>query len=119
MNKNVKKVEDFIRHFEALEQLNNNTHKELSDIDKQLANWYHRVEGTSITHISQSHKLMKEIQPILKRRRELKIETLTLRSTCDSLRLTMQKIKDNHKNHLKQNEKVLQEIKDNANGNQD
>jgi hypothetical protein len=62
---------------------------------------------------------MKEIQPILKRRRELKIETLTLRSTCDSLRLTMQKIKDNHKNHLKQNEKVLQEIKDNANGNQD
>jgi len=119
MNENVKKIEDFIRHFEALEQLNNNTHKELSDIDKQLANWYHKVEGTEITHVSQSHKLLKEVQPILKRRRELKIETLTLRSTCDSLRATMQKVKDNNKNHLKQNEKVLQEIKDNANGNHD
>jgi hypothetical protein len=29
----------------------------------------------------------------------------------------MEKVKENHKKYLKQNEKVLQEIKDNANGN--
>lgn len=116
MNENVKKIEDFIRHFEALEVINLNSHKELGDADKQIANWYHRVEGTTITHVSQSHKLMKEIQTLLIKRRDLKAETISLRSTCDSLRAVMVKVKENYTNNIKRHKEVLEEAKNNVNG---
>lgn len=115
MNPTVKLVQDFIKQFDELEKELTKALNEQSNIDKKISSWYHRVEGSPITHVSQSHKFIKELLPLLARRRELKIETIVLRSTCDSLRGNIAKLKQSHKDQLKKNDEVLQEIKDRAN----
>jgi len=114
MNAKVKKVEDFMKHFDALEVMLGEVLKEQSEIDKAISSWYHRVEGTQIKHVAESHRFMKEIIPLLNRRRDLKIESLILRSTCDTLRANITKLKQTHKDQLKKNQEVLQEIIDKA-----
>lgn len=114
MNAKVKKVEDFMKHFDALEVMLAEVLKEQSDIDKQISSWYHRVEGTQIKHVAESHRFMKEIIPLLNRRRDIKIESIVLRSTCDTLRANIIKLKQTHKDQLIKNEAVLKEIIDKA-----
>lgn len=114
MNENLKLVENFIKHFESLENNLTVVTKELSEIDKKISDWYHRVEGTDIKHVSESHRLLKEIKPLLGRRRNVKIESAILRSTCDSLRSNIIKLKESHKTQMTKHNEVLQEIKDRA-----
>lgn len=113
MNATIKKVEDFIKHFDSLELMLAQVLKEQSDIDRAISSWYHRVEGTQLGHVSVSHRFMKEIIPLLNRRRDIKIESLVLRSTCDTLRVNIVKLKQTHKDQLEKNEAVRQEIIDN------
>ena len=115
MNKRVKKVEDFIKHFDLLELMLSEVLKEQSDIDKAISSWYHKVEGLQLGHVSLSHRLMKEIVPLLNRRRDIKIESIVLRSTCDTLRANNVKLKNTHREQLIKNETVRQEIIDRAN----
>lgn len=114
MNPVVSKIDAFIKQFDELEKLNADVTKEHSDIDKALSSWYHKVEGTDITHVSISHKLIKEIKPILDRRRDIKIESMLLRSTCDTLRDKIKTLKQNNQNALVKNEAVRTEIKSRA-----
>jgi CRISPR/Cas system CSM-associated protein Csm5 (group 7 of RAMP superfamily) len=114
MNVRLKEVEAFIKHFDALELMLADVLKEQSEIDKAISSWYHRVEGTQIKHVAESHRFMKEIIPLLNRRRDMKIESIVLRSTCDTLRANIQKLKQSHKDQLKKNQAVLQEIIDRA-----
>ena len=114
MNATVKKVEDFMKHFDTLEVMLAEVLKEQSEIDKAISSWYHRVEGTQIKHVAESHRFMKEIIPLLNRRRAIKIESIVLRSTCDTLRTNIQKLKQSHKDQLAKNKEVLQEIIDRA-----
>jgi hypothetical protein len=114
MNPVANKIDDFLKQFDELEKLNANVSQEHSDIDKAISSWYHKVEGLEITHVSQSHRLIKEIKPLLERRRDIKIESMLLRSTCDTLREKVKTLKDSNKKALVQNEKVRQEIKTRA-----
>lgn len=110
INPTLNLIDDFIRQFEELDVLLHNTFKEKSEIDKKVSAWYHKVEGTTITHVSQSHNMMKEIKPILQRRREIKIEEIILRSTCDTLRVHINSVKGKKLKALVKNEEVLEEI---------
>lgn len=110
MNPVVKLVESFIKQFDELEELSKKINKERSDIDKALSKWYHTVEGTDIKHVSESHSFMKEVKVILARRRDLKIEDLIVRSTCDMLRVKINELKKHHKVLFAKNDKVKEEI---------
>lgn len=112
MNKIALIIENFLLQFDELEKLNEAITKENSEIDKAISSFYHRVEGIEITHVSQSHKLIKELKPLLSRRREIKIETILLRSTCDTLRDKIKTLKITQKTQLIKNDEVLKEIKE-------
>ena len=114
MNPVVNKIDEFIKQFDELEKLNASTNQEHSDIDKAISSWYHRVEGLEITHVSQSHRLIKEIKPLLERRRDIKIESALLRSTCDTLREKVKTLKQSNKVALAKNEELRIEIKTRA-----
>lgn len=105
---------DFFNQFKEIDKLNTQKHQELSGIDKDLSNLYHKIEGTTIKHVSQSHAFVKELKVILEKRRTLKLETIALRSSCDTLRSVMEKLMNTHANILKKNQQVLTEIKNNA-----
>ncbi len=111
MNANIKRVEDFMAHFDTLEKALAEVNKEHSEIDKGISKLYHNLEGTELTHVSISHGFAKELQSLLHRRRDIKIEEMMLRSTCDTLRLAIAKLKETHKSHLDKNDTLRQEIK--------
>ncbi len=114
MNPINSKIENFLKEFDELETLNAAIMKEQSEIDKTLSTFYHKVEGKEIKHVSESHNLIKELKVILNRRRENKLEGLLLRSTCDALRDKVKILRENNKNVLIKNDKVLTEIKERA-----
>ncbi len=111
MNPILSKIDAFFKEFEELEILNQATSKERSDIDKQISDWYHRLEGVTITHVSQSHKFIKELKPLLKRRRDIKIEEIILTSTCDSLRDKVRSLKNTNKVKVSKHDSIIEECK--------
>ena len=113
-NTNLKLVSDFIKQFDEVEKALAEVNKEHSDIDKAISKLYHNLEGTKLVHVSISHKFAIELQTLLHRRRDIKIEELVLRSTCDTLRVTITKLKETHKVQLDKNDALRQEIKDRA-----
>jgi len=114
MNSIENKIDAFLKEFDEIETLNQKASVEQGEIERELSSWYHKVEGTKITHVSQSHKLMKEVQAILEKRRVNKLETILLRSTCDTLREKVKILKDNKKNLVAKNKQVLNEIQTRA-----
>lgn len=115
MTKAEELLSNFFNQFKEIEKLNTQKHQELSAVDKEVSNFYHKVEGVVITHVAQSHALIKEMKVILEKRRVLKLETITLRSSYDSLKTVMDKSMTNHAHILKKNKEVVKEIKDRAN----
>jgi hypothetical protein len=114
MNPIADKINNLILQYEELEKLNVLSNKNLSDIDTELSSCYHRIEGTVIKHVSQSHKLIKELKIILEKRRIIKLEGLLLRSTCDLLRDKVGQVKGTNKKTLSKHIEVKQEILDKA-----
>lgn len=114
MNPISEKIDAFLKEFDELEALNQKANKEQAEIDKELSNFYHKVEGSEMTRICQSHQLIKELKDILARRRVNKLETILLRSTCDMLRDKVHSLKANKKNLLIKNQEVITEIKTRA-----
>lgn len=115
MSQKLSALDEFIKQNEQIENMYKATTDEQSKIDLELSNWYHTVEGFDITHISQSHKLIKQVKEILGRRRRNKLEMIMLRSTCDSLKTTFESLKMKLEKHKTKNAEVIQEIKDRAN----
>jgi len=108
------KLNAFLHEFDELEKLNQEATKEQADLDRQLSNWYHNVEGSTIKHVSESHKMIKDLKVILDKRRAKKIEVILLRSLCDTLRDKVKGVKANNVNLLKKNTEVIKEIKTRA-----
>lgn len=114
MSEKLTALDGFIKQYEEIEKMCKATMEEQGEIDRELSNWYHTVEGIDITHISQSHKLIKQGKEILDRRRKNKLELIMLRSTCDSMKTTFQSLKMKLEHNMKKNLEVIQEIKDRA-----
>lgn len=114
MSEKLTALDDFIKQYDEIEKLCNRSMEEQGEIDRELSNWYHVVEGIDIKHISQSHTLIKLGKVILEKRRKNKLETIMLRSTCDSMKSTFQSLKTKLENTKKKNTEVLKEIKNRA-----
>lgn len=113
-NEMLQSVLDFINQFDKIENLYKEVTENQGKIDRELSNWYHVVEGTEIKHISESHNLIKQGKDILKRRRDIKLEVIILRSTHDSMKTQISNLKLNLEKNVKKNSEIVEEIKERA-----
>ena len=113
-NEMLQSVVDFITQFEKIDQFYEDIKNKQGEIDRELSNWYHVVEGVNIKHISESHNLIKAGKDILKRRRENKLEMIIIRSTHDMMKNQISNLKINLEKSVNKNTEVVEEIKDRA-----
>ena len=75
--KDIKSLIDNIhKTFDQLQELRSQAKNELSQIDKELSNHYHNIEGTHIEYLTDSHLMVMKLKDILYQRREAKIRIL-------------------------------------------
>ena len=111
----IKKLIDTVyTSFEAIKKLKLETKDELSLLDKELSNQYHKIEGSDISYMCQSHLLILELKDILYHRREAKIKHTILESFVSGLDSNITKSKKRYTEILNKHEEILQEIIDRA-----
>jgi hypothetical protein len=110
----LEKLRDFVKHYDTIEQIAQNAFQTQSDLDKELSVWYHKVEGTKPSHVSESHRLINEVKDILDKRRANKLEVVVYRTTCDSLGKHVKELKTKLGNQVSQHNKILTELKTKA-----
>ncbi len=108
------KINEFIKRFEELDVLLKENTKEMSQIDTDLSNLYHKIEGVTIKHVSESHALIKDLKSILNQRRDIKLNFMLLSSICDSLRVQMEKLKKGQIEKLEKHNKLLHDLSINS-----
>ena len=96
--------------FEILKTLNTSAKNELSNIDKELSNQYHKIEGTEIQQLTDSHFLMMKLKDILIRRRAAKINYTLLESITSQLEPQVNKAKKRNGEITKKHSQILTEI---------
>ena len=102
----------FFFNHDKLEKMSKQLHTDLSNTDKELSEFYHRLEGTHLSHNTQAHPLMKKLQNILERRRNLKKDTILIRSFLDNTKQSIDVAKSRNSTAIKKHIKVLKEIED-------
>jgi CRISPR/Cas system CSM-associated protein Csm2 small subunit len=100
--------------FEGLKKLNREAKQELSEIDKELSNHYHTIEGVDIRYMSDSHLLITKLRDILFRRREAKINHTMLESFVTSMQPQIDKTRKRNIEIIEKHNEILQEIKNRA-----
>ena len=110
----LEKLKDFVKHYDTIEKLAQDAFQAQSDLDKELSVWYHKVEGTKPSHVSESHHLINEVKDILDRRRTNKLDVVVFRTTCDSLGKHVKDLKAKLGNQVAQHNKILTELKTKA-----
>lgn len=100
--------------FDNLKVLNREAKQELSEIDRELSNHYHTIEGVELEYMTDSHMLIMKMRDILYRRREAKINHTMLESFVSSMQTQMDKTKKRNGEIISKHNEILQEIKDRA-----
>ncbi len=101
---------DFFNNFDKLERLSQEKINDLSKVDVELSNFYHKMEGIHLSHNTQAHKYMLELQDILNRRRQLKLDNILIRSFIDNTKKSFEVAKKRNETALSKHKKVLKEI---------
>ena len=96
--------------FDELKKLNTEAKHELSDIDRELSNHYHKIKGIEIQYMSDSHLLIIQLRDILFRRREAKINYTILESFVTSMKSQIDKTKKRNLEIIKKHDEILKEI---------
>lgn len=104
-------LEDFFNNFKKVEVLNKEKNNELSKVDIELSEFYHELEGVHLSHNTQAHVYMTKLKDILSRRRQLKKETILIRSFVDTIKQSIDISKQRHNNAISTHNKVMNEIK--------
>jgi hypothetical protein len=112
MTQNLEHLDSLIEQLTKLEGLRDEAYNSMSKIDGELSDWYHRVEGLKITHVSQSHELIKQVKIILEKRRVIKLEANVLRMVCDNLNGL--NIKTKYDSIVDKHEKLIIDLTNNA-----
>jgi len=100
--------------FENLKIMNREAKQELSEIDRELSNHYHTIEGVELEYMSDSHLLIMKMRDILYRRREAKINHTMLESFVTSMQTQIDKTKKRNSEIINKHDEIIQEIKDRA-----
>ena len=108
------KIDLIFNTFNELKKLGKQAKAELSSIDRELSNHYHKIEGIEINCMSDSHLLIMQLRDILYRRREAKINQTILDSFISSGDANLTKSKKRFEDIIAKHEEIIQEIKDRA-----
>ena len=106
------KIELIHNTFKELQELKTQSKNELSNIDRELSNHYHNIEGAEIDYMSDSHIMMMKLKDILNTRREAKINHTLLESFITAMDRTMDKSQKRYVEILKKHDEIIQEIID-------
>jgi len=101
--------------FDELEKLRAQSKEELSQIDRDLSNHYHNIEGTEINNMIQSHIMMMKLKEILFARRDAKINHTLLESFVSALERIIVKTKKRFSEIIEKHDEIIQEIIDRSN----
>lgn len=107
-------IDNIHETFDQLLSLREQAKKELSELDKDLSNQYHNIEGTEIDHMCDSHFMVMKLKDILYQRRTAKINHTLLESFITALDSNMKKTKKRTAEIVKRHDEVIQEIIDRA-----
>lgn len=108
------KIDKFFKDYNELKALNANAKSELSEIDKELSSQYHKIEGSEIAYMSDSHFLIMKLRDILKKRRDAKINQTLLESLISSLEPQMIKCGIRNIEIIQKHDEIIEEIKNRA-----
>lgn len=81
-----------------------------SDMDKELSNVYHLIEGVQTSHVSEGHKMFTHLKNVLNRRRMSKLPASLVQAFFDNLDEKIKKTKESKKNLIDKHNVVLKEI---------
>jgi hypothetical protein len=107
-------ITNLLNQYKELKALYDTKREEQGEIDRELSDYYHCIEGIDITHVSQSHKMIKRGKDILERRRNIKFETLLIKASLDNMSISIEQIRRSVKIVIDKDKAVRQEIKDRA-----
>ena len=105
---------DFFDNYDKLEKLSECKHTELSNVDIELSNFYHTIEEIHLSHNTQGHNLILELQDILRRRRQLKRETILIRSFIDNTQQAIKTAKSRGIKILDKHTKLMNNLKNSS-----
>lgn len=115
MSTSIDVVKTLLTQYEDIKKLYEVKLEERSEIDRSISNFYHYVEAVDITHVSQSHKLIKDLKLLLGKRRDNKLEGLILKTTLDNIKISTSNIKGNLNKVVVTHNKMLDDMKVKAN----
>lgn len=110
----LKKLEKFFEAFDDIVKDEKKIIKEVSKCDKQMSALYHYIEGMPIGTIHHSHKLIKELQEVLKNRRIAKGSARIMQSFVSGLKPKLDKHKKGFDEIMNLHQEVLDEISERA-----
>lgn len=96
--------------FETLKKVRDESKNELSNLDKELSNQYHKIEGIEFASMCDSHLLIMELKSILHDRREAKIKHTLLDSIISGLDNNLTKSKKRYEEIITKHEEIIKEI---------
>ena len=96
--------------FNQLKILKGQSKDELSNLDKELSNHYHNIEGSDISHTFDSHLLIMALKNVLWDRREAKINHTLLESFVSALDTNMTKANKRFHEIINKHEEIKEEI---------
>jgi hypothetical protein len=106
------KIQNLVNQFEELEQMERESNKLQSEHDLELSRLYHVIEGTTLSHVSQSHNLMKELQELLIKRRNNKFDNALIKGATSLLKPNIQSLKEKIENKKIKKTTYFVEIKE-------
>lgn len=109
-----KPLDTLLKSFDELLILQKDNRKEVSKIDLELSDFYHRIEGTKFFNPIMGIKLLLELQEILKKRRDIKRDDILLSIVCDSLEPIMKEVNNKVKIAANRHEKLITSLNKNG-----
>lgn len=107
-------IDSIFKTFDKLKKESIQSKRELSELDRELSNHYHNIEGYELEYMSDSHILLIKLRDILFRRRQAKINHTLLESFVTTLNGQIEKTKKRSAEIIEKHAEIVQEIKDRA-----
>ena len=105
-----KKIESLLAIYKELQTERDTIMKEQSEIDKELSELYHEIEGTKFKHVCQSHKMLIKLQDTLTKRRNIKGKVAVLLAFTDSIGSQMKHATAAYKGAKKKHDEILAQL---------
>lgn len=105
------KIDSFFQLYDEIMAEKNEGIKKLSEYDKKISETYHKIEGMKFGHVSKSHKVLKEFQILLRKRRTVKGNNVILQILNDNLKNRIVKCRKSIDKSVDNHQKLLEELR--------